>query len=74
MAKFRGANGKVYGELEMPQAAPLIFPGLDKVEDLDEHGKPKGGFKKTGEFLANYYDKRAQAKYVHTLLLHLHKC
>ena len=64
MQKLRGANGKVYGDLAMPEAAPLTFPELDRVEDLDEKGKPREGIKKTGEFLANYYDKRAQAKYV----------
>ena len=64
MNKFKSAAGKSYGELEMPQAAPLIFPALDRVEDLDENGKAKSGMKKTGEFMANYFDKRAQATYV----------
>ena len=68
MKRFKTASAETFGEIEMPQAAPLIFPGLDHVEDIDEKGKPKGGFKKTGEFLANYYDKRAQAEYVHTSL------
>lgn len=64
LKKFKVASAKTYGEIEMPEAAPLIYPGLDGVADVDGNGKPKGGFKKTGEFLANYYDKRAQAKYV----------
>lgn len=64
MSKLKSSKGKTHGEIEMPEAAPLIFPGLDKVEDIDEKGKPKGGMKKTGEFVANYYDKRAQAKFV----------
>ena len=64
MRKLQTASAKTYGEVEMPEAAPLIFPGLDHVEDIDENGKPKRGFKKTGEFIANYYDKQAQVRYV----------
>ena len=64
LKNLRAASGQTYGEIEMAEAAPLIFPDLDRVDNIDENGKPKSGFKKTGEFLANYYDKRAQAKYV----------
>ena len=71
MKNFKAASGKTYGEIEMAEAAPLIFPNLDRVDDVDENGKSKSGFKKTGEFLANYYDKRAQVKYVSKPSFHL---
>lgn len=64
MKKLKSADGKTYGDLQMPQAAPLVYPSLDHIDDLDENGKPKGGRKQTREVLENYYDKRAQAKYV----------
>ena len=67
MRNFQTASAKSYGEIEMPEAAPLTYPGLNIVNDIDENGKRKGNFKRTGEFLTNYYDKRAQARYVSTI-------
>ena len=29
---FRNASG-TYGEIELPEATPLVFPGLDAVDD-----------------------------------------
>ena len=66
MKRFQAASGTTRGEIEMPEAAPLIFPELDRVEEIDENGKPRGGLKKTGQVIANYFDKRAQAKFVRT--------
>ncbi|TVY43144.1 hypothetical protein LSUB1_G001312 [Lachnellula subtilissima] len=63
--KMRVSSGKIYGELELPQAAPLIFPGLDSVaSEMGEEGaKKQKRMKKSGKFVADYMDRRAQAKY-----------
>ena len=62
---MRGSSGKTYGELEMPQAAPLVFPELDAVAAANEaDGKKKSSLKEKGAFIATYMDKRAQASYV----------
>ena len=62
---MRGPSGKTYGELEMPEAAPLVFPELDAVAAANEaDGKKKSGLKEKGAFIATYMDKRAQASYV----------
>ena len=49
------SSGTTHGELEMPEAAPLVFPG-------DEG--PAAGNKSLGSLTAEYFDKRSQAKYV----------
>lgn len=66
---MRGPSGKTYGELEMPQAAPLVFPELDAVAVGSEaDGKKKSSLKEKGAFIATYKDKRAQASYVSLIL------
>ncbi|GKU17249.1 unnamed protein product, partial [Fusarium langsethiae] len=64
--KFKRSSGKTYGDFSLPDAAPLIFPTLDALDDVDtEESK---GFKKNMAakkiFVAEYYDKRAQAEFV----------
>jgi hypothetical protein len=64
--KFKRSSGKTYGDFSLPEAAPLIFPTLDVLDDADtEESK---GFKKSmaekKNFVAEYYDKRAQAEFV----------
>ena len=66
---LRGNDGVTYGDLEMPEAAPLVFPQLDDVATAGE-GEKASRLKRTGKFVADYYDRRAQAKYV-SLTLHL---
>ena len=62
---MRNSSGKTYGELEMPEAAPLVFPDLDAVAAANEaDGNKKSGPKAKGAFIATYMDKRAQASYV----------
>ena len=62
---MRGSSGKTYGELQMPEAAPLVFPELDAVAVGNEaDGKKKSSLKEKGAFIATYMDKRAQASYV----------
>ena len=55
---FRISSGTTHGELELPQAASLVFP--------DPNGLPEdqraNTMNKTG-FLDDYLDRRAQAKY-----------
>lgn len=63
MSKLRVSSGKTYGELEMPEAAPLIFPALDQMA-VGADGKKPNKLKRGGEFVANYMDRRAQATYV----------
>lgn len=60
------SSGTTYGELEMPQAAPLIFPALDQIADVEgsENAKKSNKFKNSNKFVTDYYDRRAQAKYV----------
>jgi hypothetical protein len=56
---LRLSSGKTYGELELPEAAPLIFPALDNLSAAETQSKMKSSQK----FVADYYDRRAQAKY-----------
>ena len=57
--KVGRSSGKTYGKIEMPKAAPLIFPSLDEIEDTTH----QSSMKRKGKFVANYFDKRAQAAY-----------
>ncbi len=61
------ASGKTQGELEMPEAAPLVFPALDDVaQSVAQSGdvEKRNAFMRSTKFVANYYDKRAQMEYV----------
>jgi hypothetical protein len=63
--KLRTSSGTTHGELELPEAAPLIFPALDDValDDSAEGAKKQSKMKKRGQFVADYFDRRAQAQY-----------
>ncbi|PMD30177.1 hypothetical protein L207DRAFT_502936 [Hyaloscypha variabilis F] len=58
---LRLSSGKTYGELELPEAAPLIFPALDSLPDSEKEKQSK--MKSSKKFLADYFDRRAQAKF-----------
>ena len=63
--KFSG--GKSHTEMEIPQAAPLIFPALespsnDSTSEEAAH-KKDSTFKKSTAFVNDYMDRRAQASY-----------
>ncbi|GAB1736153.1 hypothetical protein NU219Hw_g6202t1 [Hortaea werneckii] len=63
---IRLASGTTEGSIRMPEAAPLIFPDLDKalVEDgVEETFKGKAADAKV--FLADYMDRRAHFRYAH---------
>ena len=49
------SSGKTYGELELPEAAPLIFPALDELADgtSDEALKKQNKLKSSQKFVAN---------------------
>ena len=64
MAGLRVSSGKTYGEIEMPESAPLVFPALDQAAVNPDAGK----LKKSQKFVADYFDRRAQATYVSSIL------
>ncbi|KAB8290187.1 hypothetical protein EYC80_011056 [Monilinia laxa] len=59
------SSGTTYGELEMPEAAPLIFPKLDQIAEVGASDNTQKGnkLKDSGKFVTDYFDRRAQAKY-----------
>jgi len=59
--KMKVAQGKTYGEVELGEVAPLIYPALDAAAANPD----SSGFKKASKFLADYADRRAQADYAH---------
>lgn len=68
LRNLRTSSGKTYGELELPESAPLIFPGLEELaEDSSEEGakKQRNLKSRSGRFVADYYDRRAQALWTH---------
>jgi hypothetical protein len=58
MKMFKLTSGQSKGELELPQAAPLVYPGLEEAI-----GK-ENAFKGSSKFVADYMDRRGAAKYV----------
>ncbi|KAK9489557.1 hypothetical protein V1508DRAFT_327360, partial [Lipomyces doorenjongii] len=58
LKNLRLSSGKTYGEVELPESAPLIFPALDSLTS-QEHNK----LKRSQKFIADYFDRRAQATY-----------
>ncbi|KAF5012464.1 hypothetical protein FDECE_1516 [Fusarium decemcellulare] len=63
--KFKTSDGKTYGDFALPEAAPLIFPTLDVLDaaDSEEAKGLKQSLGKKKNFIADYYDKRAQLGY-----------
>ncbi|CZR53392.1 uncharacterized protein PAC_03270 [Phialocephala subalpina] len=66
LKNMRLSSGKTYGELELPEAAPLIFPALEELaeDNSPDAEKKKGKMKSSQKFMADYFDRRAQAKYM----------
>ncbi|KAI9713761.1 MAG: hypothetical protein M1828_001355 [Chrysothrix sp. TS-e1954] len=60
-ANIRANSGKTFGEPELPQSAPLIFPGVEQAVHTEECSKQSD--LKTSKILADYYDRRARAVY-----------
>lgn len=75
MRNLRTNNGMTYTELELPQAAELVYPDLDNAAERDlamaegEDGTPanknatKEKWRSAGKFVSGYLDRRAQAEY-----------
>ena len=62
------ASGSSHGGMEMPEAAPLIYPNLDSAVDKEvdqeaKSGKKPSKFKSASKFVSEYSDRRAQAKF-----------
>lgn len=59
-SKISRASGYTRSELELPDSAPLVFPALDAGDE-----KVKESIRKrAGNFVGDYYDRRAQARFV----------
>ncbi|KPM44469.1 hypothetical protein AK830_g2093 [Neonectria ditissima] len=69
----RITSGKTYTQIELPKAAPLVYPDLDREveKDIDAASKGKEStmsnmkdkWKGAGEFVQDYFDRKAQAAY-----------
>jgi len=57
--KLKVAQGRTYGEVELGEVAPLIYPSLDAAA-ADPNSN---AFKRASKFLQDYGDRRAQAVY-----------
>lgn len=57
-SKFANAAGKTR-EIEIPESAPLVFPGLDALGE----GEKLNAFQRSGHRLGEYFDRRAQVKF-----------
>jgi len=74
LKSIRLASGRTYGEVELPEAAPLVYPYLDHAaeRDLDPDGKGKATdnsgakekWKSAGKWVQDYLDRRSQVFYV----------
>ena len=58
-SKFRATSGKTKGASQMPEAAALVFPGIEEAGEEET----QNAFKKATGFLGDYGDRRAQAKF-----------
>ena len=64
LRSLQTSSGKSQGELEMPEAAPLIFPMLDEAAAaaISDPTK-KSALKTSSKFMRDYFDRRAMATY-----------
>ncbi|CEJ62789.1 hypothetical protein PMG11_11276 [Penicillium brasilianum] len=70
---IRLASGQTRGQIELPEAAELIFPDIDRVAEEALEGESKGKetgardkFKNAGTWVQDYLDRRGQAFYLNT--------
>ena len=56
-------KGESYGELELPEAAPLVFPGIDKAKKAQLMNE--NALKKSASWTQDYLDRRGQARWMH---------
>ncbi|KAB8212018.1 hypothetical protein BDV34DRAFT_219231 [Aspergillus parasiticus] len=69
------ASGKTHGLIELPEAAPLVYPDLDRAaaRAMEGNGREAEGtrekMKSAGAWVQDYMDRKAQASYASTALL-----
>ncbi|KAK7738344.1 hypothetical protein SLS53_006155 [Cytospora paraplurivora] len=73
LQNIRLFSGKTYGEIELPEAAELVYPDLDRAAqaDLEQEGNGKGAetekimdkWKGAGKWVQDYLDRKAQASW-----------
>lgn len=69
LRNIRLSSGVSKGEMSLPESAPLIYPALDvaaaNVASTDQAlpEKKQSVLKSSGNFIAEYLDRRAQAEY-----------
>lgn len=68
LQNLRLASGTTKGAINLPAAAPLIFPHVDKAIAKDGPETFKDKAKDAQVFLADYMDRRAHMKYVSSQL------
>ena len=72
LGKMKGSAGTSKGEFTIPEAAPLIYPTIDHATfAVSDDGKPlpaekQSAFMRSGVFLKDYLDRRAEAEYAGT--------
>ena len=58
---LRTSNGIICGEVEVPAAAPLVFPEVDAAADVKgPDGTKQNALKKSGKAITNYIEKRSE--------------
>lgn len=75
MSNIRLASGRIDGDVELLEAAELIYPDLDQfakqaIKDQDDGKEASVGdkFKNASSWVQDYFDRRGQAFHVRTLL------
>ncbi|KAJ4414356.1 hypothetical protein N0V82_007964 [Gnomoniopsis sp. IMI 355080] len=70
MKDIRLVSGKTYTEVELPEAAALVYPDLDRAveKEMQQEGKTKktstkDKFKGAGAWVQDYMDRKAQATF-----------
>jgi hypothetical protein len=66
--KLRTVSGKNFGELDIGEVAPLVYPSIEDAKE-GKTEQQKGAWKKFEKFMGDYGDRRAQAIYVGPLHL-----
>ena len=64
--KFSKSSGTTYADMGFPEVAPLIYPALDNLAEQqgEDAVRKRDKLRKKAKFVDDYWDKRAQAKYV----------
>jgi hypothetical protein len=65
--KMRASSGKNFGELNIGEVAPLMYPALEEAREGATE-EQRGKWKKFEKFMGEYGDRRAQATYVSSSL------